>query len=202
MLLPIILGASLVYSVFLSFIFGPSKAAGVLVLTLIAGALVALFAGAFATYVIVLAYGGGFVAISCGAGLGLGVLLKKNALGGGLAAILLLVSIAHPLITLTKEQNIEENEKASVDSWVRNNPELKKLTNGENTQDPRETSRTVGYSNGTRYGFSLGMNSSYYIVVDSFRSSGKSEFRLACIATEEEIDKGKRCDQAPRPANW
>jgi hypothetical protein len=199
MLLPIILGASLVYSAFLSFIFGPSKAAGVLVLTLIAGALVALFAGAFATYVIVLAYGGGFVAISCGAGLGLGALLRKNTLAGGLVAILLLGSIANPLITVTKEHNIEENEKALLALWVRNNAELMKLDNGENTFDPNHTGQTVGYSNGSRYSFSLGRNLDYYIVVDSFRSSGNTEFRIACTATEEEIDKGKRCDLAPRP---
>ena len=201
MLLPIILGASLVYSAFLSFIFGPSKAAGVLVLTLIAGALVALFAGAFPTYVIVLAYGGGFVVMSCGAGVALGVLLRKNAPAGGLAVILLLATIARPLIALTLEHNAEENEKTLLESWVRGNAELMKLDEGANTFDPRATSQTVGYRNGSRYSFLLG-NDWYYVVVDSLRSSGKSEFRITCIATKEEKAKGKDCFNAPRPANW
>lgn len=200
-LMPTILLSLLVSSALLSFSFGLAKAVATLAVALVAGGLIACFEQGFPAYLMIVAFGAGFWGTACAFGLAAGVLLKTRSIAGVCGAIALLACVVYPLTILTYRNYVEKNEKTLFDSWVRSNAELTQLDSGQNTYDPRFTSQVVGYHDGSRYLFNLGPgpdHNSYHIAVDSFRSWRKSEFRIACIATNEEMKNGKQCDDAPR----
>ncbi|WP_411881896.1 hypothetical protein [Polaromonas sp. YR568] len=180
-LIPWLTVALALFAAACAFFLGPGIAAGAVFAALvIAGAVsYGMSPNAFQLFLMTVSFGAAFVIGSAGLGIAAGLNLRKRRF---ILAALLLAPFPW-FVWHTHSSGVEAaNEKQLAYDFVTRNPQLIQLVGGPVKVYPASATTYSDSSRG-RYEYSLMGGKPLYAIVDVSRSSGKSNFRLACVTT-------------------
>lgn len=193
MTLPLICTFIAAFATLLSFFLGMGKGILVLIVTFVVVGILAYtrMTNEFGAMVMVAALAVPFLALACGMGLASGALFKGKQF---FFAVLILMPFPLIIFNLYSAQNNLEKEQPLLNAWVENNKEIIALVGGGHPQ-PSLMAQHTDIKDGSRYQFHLGKKYEIYVVVDSSWKSGKSKFKIACVATPQNGVHDWDCDK-------